>query len=122
MMSAESTGIGACGPATGGAALYQLIALYNHPEDAAAFDKYYDEIHAPLANKVPGLQRFTVSRPGPDADGNPPAYHLAAVLDFADEAAFGAGMGGPEGQAAVADLPNFAGAGVTLLTGPAATV
>jgi uncharacterized protein (TIGR02118 family) len=110
------------GPPTKGAVLYQLTALYNHPEDAAAFDKHYDEVHAPIANKIPGLQRYTVSRPGPDADGNPPAYHLVAVLDFEDEAAFGAGMGGPQGQAAVADLPNFAGAGVTLLTGPASTV
>lgn len=99
--------------------MFQLTALYNHPEDVAAFDKHYDEVHAPLANTIPGLQRYTVARPGPDAEGNAPLYHLVAVLDFADEAAFGAGMGSPEGQAAVADLPNFAGAGVTLLTGPA---
>ena len=97
--------------------MYQLTALYNHPEDPAAFDKHYDEVHAPLAKKLPGLQRFTVARPAPGQDGAKPAYHLVAVLEFADEAAFGAGMGGPEGQAAVADLDNFAGAGVTLLTG-----
>lgn len=102
--------------------MYQLTALYNHPEDAAAFDRHYDDVHAPIAAKIPGLQRYTVSRPGPDPEGNPPAYHLVAVLDFADEAAFGAGMGSAEGQAAVGDLPNFAGAGVTLLTGPAAQV
>jgi uncharacterized protein (TIGR02118 family) len=102
--------------------VFQLIALYNHPEDAAAFDKHYDEVHAPLAIKIPGLQRYTVSRPGPDPEGNPPAYHLVAVLDFADEAALGAGLGSPEGQAAVADLPNFAGAGVSLLTGPASQI
>jgi uncharacterized protein (TIGR02118 family) len=102
--------------------LFQLTALYNHPEDADAFDRHYDNVHAPLANTIPGLVRFTVSRPGSDADGNPPPYHLVAVLDFEDEAAFGAGMSGPEGQATVADLPNFAGAGVAMLTGPAATV
>lgn len=102
--------------------MFQLIALYNHPEDVAAFDRYYDEVHAPLARTIPGVDRYTVSRPGPDAEGNKPSHHLVAVLDFADEAAFGAGMGGPEGQAALADLPNFAGAGVTVLTGPAATV
>ena len=97
--------------------MFQLTALYNQPEDAAAFDKHYDQVHAPLAKKLPGLQRFSVSRPGPDQEGKQPTYHLIAVLEFADEAAFGAGMGGPEGQAAVADLDNFAGAGVTLLTG-----
>ncbi len=102
--------------------MFQLTALYNHPEDAASFDRHYDGVHAPLAAKIPGVRRYTVSRPGPDAEGNKPSYHLVAVLEFDDEAAFGAGMGGPEGQAALADLPNFAGAGVTILTGPSATV
>lgn len=97
--------------------MYQLTALYNHPEDAEAFDKHYDTVHAPLAKKLPGLQRYTVSRPGPDAEGNKPQYHLVAVLEFADEASFGAGMSGEVGQAAVADLATFAGAGVTMLTG-----
>ncbi len=102
--------------------MYQLTALYNHPEDVAAFDTYYDDVHAPLARKIPGILRYTVNRPGPDADGNKPSYHLVAVIDFADEATFGAGFGGAEGQAAVADLPNFAGAGVTILTGPSTEV
>lgn len=101
--------------------MYQLTALYDHPADPAAFDEHYDRVHAPLARAVPGLQRFTVSRPAPGADGARPAYHLVAVLEFEDEAAFGRGMGGPEGAAAVADLANFAGAGVTMLTGPATT-
>jgi len=97
--------------------VFQLTALYNQPVDADAFDKHYDNVHAPLAKKLPGLQRFTVARPGPDAEGNKPQYHLIAVLEFADEAAFGAGMGSPLGAEAVADLENFAGAGVTLLSG-----
>jgi uncharacterized protein (TIGR02118 family) len=101
---------------------FQLTALYNQPADAAAFDRHYDEVHAPLAAKIPGLRSYTISRPGPDAEGNAPAYHLVAVLTFDDEAAFGAGMGGPEGQAALADLPNFAGAGVTVLSGPVRSV
>lgn len=98
--------------------MFQLTALYNHPEDVAAFDTHYDTVHAPLARKIPGLARFTVSRPAPGPDGAKPAYHLVAVLEFPDAAAFQAGMGGEEGQAAVADLENFAGAGVSLLTGP----
>jgi uncharacterized protein (TIGR02118 family) len=102
--------------------VFQLTALYNHPEDVEAFDKHYDEVHGPLAVKFPGLQRFTISRPGPDPDGNKPAYHLIAVLDWADEAAFQAAAGSPEMEAALADLPNFAGAGVTILTGRGRTV
>ncbi|WP_250550009.1 EthD family reductase [Pseudonocardia sp. H11422] len=101
---------------------YQLTVIYNQPEDTAAFDKHYDEVHAPLATKIPGLQSFTISRPGPGPDGSPPPYHLVAVLTFESEEAFGAGMGSAEGQAAVDDLPNFAGAGVTILNGPSRTV
>jgi uncharacterized protein (TIGR02118 family) len=102
--------------------VFQLTAFYNHPEDVEAFDKHYDEVHTPLAAKLPGLQRFTVSRPGPDQDGNQPAYHLIAVLEWADQAALDAGFAGPEGEAAMADLPKFAGAGVTIVTGPGRTV
>lgn len=102
--------------------MYQLTVLYNHPADPAAFDKHYDTVHAPLAKKLPGLQRFSVSHPAPGADGATPQYHLVAVLEFADEASFGAAMGGPEGQAAVADLENFAGAGMTMLNGESHTV
>jgi len=99
--------------------VFQLTVLYNHPEDPAAFDKHYDEVHVPLANKLPGLRRYTVARPAPGPDGAQPAYHLVAVLEFDDAAAVGAAMGSPEGQAAQADLGNFAQAGATMLSGPA---
>ena len=52
--------------------MYQLTVLYNQPEDAATFDKYYDDVHTPIASKIPGLQRLTVNRPVSDPDGNPP--------------------------------------------------
>ncbi|MEV0389183.1 EthD family reductase [Nonomuraea sp. NPDC050643] len=100
---------------------FQLIALYAHPESATAFDKHYDETHAVLVARLPGLRAFTAMRPAP-AGGERAAYHLAAVLTFDDEKAFAAAMATEEGKAAVADLANFAGAGVTMLTGPADTV
>jgi uncharacterized protein (TIGR02118 family) len=102
--------------------VFQVTVLYNHPEDPAKFDKHYDEVHAPLAATIPGLQRYTVTRPGPGPDGAKPPHHLVAVLEFESEAAHTAGMAGPEGQAARADLANFATAGATLMAGPAVTV
>jgi uncharacterized protein (TIGR02118 family) len=121
MVGPAPAGVG--GPRRGGETfVFQLIALYNQPEDVEAFDEHYDEVHAPLAAKFPGVQRMTINRPGPDQDGNKPAYHLIAVLDWADEAAFQAAAGTPEMEAGLADLPNFAGAGVTILTGPARAV
>jgi uncharacterized protein (TIGR02118 family) len=102
--------------------LFQLTVLYNHPEDPAAFDKHYDEVHAPLAATIPGLQRYTVARPGAGPDGAKPPYYLVAVLEFESEAAYAAGMSAPEGKAAGADLANFAMAGATLMAGSADSV
>ena len=97
--------------------MFQVTVLYNQPADPAAFDKHYDEVHAGLATKLPGLQRYTVARPGPDPEGNPPAYHLVAVLEWADAGAHQEAVASEAGQAVLADLPNFAGAGLTMLSG-----
>ena len=43
------------------------------------------------------------------------------MLVFDDEAAFGAGMGSEEGEAAGGDIGNFASGGVTMLTGEVTT-
>ena len=97
---------------------YQMTVLYAQPESPEAFDQHYDQVHGPLAATLPGLTGYTVTRPVSDPDGNPPDQYLVAILTFADEASFQTAMGGPVGQQAVADLGNFAGAGVVILTGP----
>ncbi len=97
--------------------MYQLTALYSHPTDPAAFDKHYREVHAPLAAKLPGLTNFTMTWCAPGADGQRPSYHLIAVLRAESQAALEQGLAGPEGAAVVADLANFAGAGVEMIFG-----
>jgi uncharacterized protein (TIGR02118 family) len=94
-----------------------LTVLYHHPADPAAFDKHYTEVHAPLAAKMPDLQSYTVTRPGPGPDGSAPAYYLAAVLTWPSPEAMQAAMASPEGRAGNADLANFAQAGTTVLVG-----
>ena len=96
---------------------HTLIALYAQPEDPAAFDRHYAETHRRLGLAFPGLRSFTGTHPAPGPDGAPAPFHFVAVLEFDDQAALDAAMAGPEGQAAVADLANFAGAGVTLVSG-----
>ena len=100
---------------------FQLTVLYHQPDDAAAFDAYYESTHAPLAAKIPGLRSYTASHPGPDPDGTAPSEHLVASLVFDDPESLGAGMGSPEGQAAAVDIGNFASGGVTMLTGTVTT-
>ena len=97
---------------------HSLMALYNQPDDAAAFDKHYEEVHSNLGLAFPGLRSFSGTHPGPDPDGSASPYYFVAVLTFDDQAALDKALAAPEGQAAVGDLANFAGAGVTLLMGP----
>jgi uncharacterized protein (TIGR02118 family) len=42
--------------------MVRFLVLYNMPEDPAEFDRYYREVHIPLAQKLPGLRRYTISR------------------------------------------------------------
>ncbi len=88
-----------------------VLALYKKPADTAAFEAYYTNTHAPLAKTMPGLRSFTVGHGGP----NDP-YYLVAILTFDSQAALEAAMGSPQGAATVADLQNFAQAGVEILT------
>jgi len=92
----------------------QLLALYNTPADPAAFDRYYQQTHIPLANKIPGLRSYSIND-GPVQALAGSAPYLVAVLTFDSLADIGAALASPEGQAAAADLQNFASGGATLL-------
>ncbi len=99
----------------------QLLVLYNAPADPAAFEQYYHQTHIPLANKIPGLRKYTINK-GPVQALAGTAPHLIATLEFDSLADIQAALASPEGQAAAADLPNFASAGVTLLIYDTTTV
>ncbi len=94
----------------------RILVLYNKPADTAAFDRYYYENHVPVAKRMPGLRSYIVSAqvPGVVAGGEPP--YLVAELDFDSGTDVGALLATPEGQATAGDLPNFADAGVTILS------
>jgi uncharacterized protein (TIGR02118 family) len=93
----------------------KVIALYKHPADRARFDDYYFSHHVPLAKTIPGLRRYEVNGAPVAALGGESPYHLAAILTFDSMADVQAALASPQGQAAAADLANFAGAGVELL-------
>ena len=95
-----------------------LFACYRHPADPEAFDRHYAETHSTLALALPGLRSFTGTKPAPGPDGDPAPYYFIAVLTFDDDQALASALAGAEGRAAVADLADFAGAGVDLMTGP----
>jgi len=93
----------------------QLLALYHQPADPAAFDRYYIETHVPIAKKVPGLRSYVVNHGPVNAIAGNPAPYLIAELSFDTMSDLQSALSSAEGQAAAADLSNFAQAGVTLL-------
>jgi uncharacterized protein (TIGR02118 family) len=86
--------------------MHVLMVCYAHPADPDAFDAYYLSTHAPLAEKIPGLESFTY-RHCASLDGSQPPYYLLAELAFTSHDALMAGLRSPEGQAAAADVANF---------------
>ena len=93
----------------------KLIAIYHQPADNAAFDAYYFDKHAPLAQTLPGLRSYEVTRGDVMGMGGKHAAYMVAMLEFDSMAAIAAALASPQGQATAADLGNFAAAGVDLL-------
>ena len=100
--------------------MLKMTILYHHPADAAAFEKYYAEKHFPIAVKMP-VARVELTKFAPAPDGAAPAFYRMAELYFADQVQMQASLTSPEGQAIVADLPNFATGGVLVLFGEPTT-
>ena len=93
----------------------QLIVLYKTPKDPDAFNTYYFEKHIPVAKKVPGLRKYEVSQGPVATPAGPSDCHLIAMLSFDNLAAIQAAFASPEGQAAAADIGNFATGGVDMM-------
>jgi uncharacterized protein (TIGR02118 family) len=87
--------------------MIKLIVLYNHPQDKAAFDTYYADVHAPLVRKLPHLSRFEYARVIGAPRGESP-YYLIAELYWENADAMNADMASPEMGAVGKDVRNFA--------------
>ena len=95
--------------------MIRLMVMYGHPKDPAAFDRYYQDVHLPIARKIKGFTRWTVGKVIGTPDGKPSPHYYFADLFAESRAAMEAILASPEGQAAVKDVPNFATGGVTFV-------
>lgn len=86
----------------------KLVVLYTQPDDADGFDEHYLGVHAPLVEKVPGLQRWEGARFVSAPDGGDQTYHRIAELYFTDLAALQAALGSDEGNATAGDYQKIA--------------
>lgn len=98
------------------AATAKFIVLWDNPQDPAEFDRHYRDVHIPLARKLPGLRRYTLSRNAATVRGAEPCYRIAE-LEFDDLASLGRAFESAEGQAVAADANHMAEvAGVRAVT------
>jgi uncharacterized protein (TIGR02118 family) len=88
--------------------------LYNTPVDPEAFDRYYEEVHIPLAKQLPGLVRYTVSK-GVTRLGGDAKHYLIAELDWETTEAMQAAFASAIGAETAADVPKFATGGSSLM-------
>jgi uncharacterized protein (TIGR02118 family) len=93
----------------------ELVVMYKTPKDTAAFDKHYFEKHVPIAKKIPGLRKFSVSQGPVVTPAGPSGFHLIATLTFDYLAAIQAAFGSAEGRAAAADVQAFATGGTDMI-------
>jgi uncharacterized protein (TIGR02118 family) len=89
----------------------KLTVVYGTPDNADAFDKHYQEVHVPIVQRWPGLQRIEMAKVDGGPMGSPSPFHLITELYFADEAALNEALGSEAGAEAGKDFGAIAPAG-----------
>jgi uncharacterized protein (TIGR02118 family) len=75
------------------------------------FSNYWKNTHAPILQQIPGLRGFVQNHALPDLEGKEPPYDGFGELYFDSLEAMQGGLGSPEGEATLADIPNFCDTG-----------
>ena len=97
--------------------MVKITVLYGHPTDPETFEKYYAQTHLPLAAKMKGVTRLELTKFLAAPDGGKPSSYRMAELYFPNQAEMEKTLATPEAQTTIADLPNFASGGVTMIIG-----
>jgi uncharacterized protein (TIGR02118 family) len=71
------------------------------------FADYWENVHGPIAAKLPNVQRYTNYAVTAATDAYDPAPDGFTILEFADEDAFNAAMTSDEMAASGQDAANF---------------
>jgi uncharacterized protein (TIGR02118 family) len=87
-----------------------MVVIYKRPgmRKAKNFGRLLTEVHAPLANRLPGLRRYVQNRVRADRKRNSPGWNPVIELYFDDWATREVAWASPEGAASGSDLPAFA--------------
>ena len=91
--------------------MVRLIALYSQPEDPAAFDAHYRDVHAPIVRRYPDLRGLRLTQARSAWRRRDPAFYLVAEMAFDSRADLDEALASDAGRESGRDLRNFAGAG-----------
>ncbi|MBV9098053.1 MAG: EthD family reductase [Frankiaceae bacterium] len=89
----------------------KLTVVYATPDDAEAFDRHYREVHTPIVQRYPGLDRVEIARVVGGPGGTPSPYYLIAEMYFADHDALNAALSSEAGRESGRDFRNLAASG-----------
>ncbi len=95
--------------------MIRIAALHGYPHDPAAFDRHYRDVHTPIVQRIPGVRNVRFGRTVRTVDGEKPPYYLVSDTYFDDLASLDRALESPQMQEALADVPNFATGGVTIM-------
>ena len=93
--------------------MVRLIALYSPPDDLAAFDAHYRDIHTPIVQRYPKLRGMRMTR-ADGVGGRTAPFYAMAEMRFDSRADLDEAMASEAGRESGRDLRNFAQAGVSL--------
>lgn len=95
--------------------MHRITIQYGKPTDAEVFDSHYFDVHVALAADLPGLKRFSWSKPRPLGE-NVDVYFVAELwFDSAEDVK--TALKSPEMAATGADLANFSVDSITMFSG-----
>ena len=64
--------------------MYKTISYWTapQPQDVAAFEEFYQQVHGPMAARVPGVQKLELSRTSDGFAGEPSPFYRVAEMYF----------------------------------------
>ncbi|SEN37805.1 conserved hypothetical protein [Mesobacillus persicus] len=84
----------------------KFIVMYEEPKDKDGFEKYYNEVHIPMVEKIPNVQGANVHHVLKTLNKEEPLY-LIAELVFESPEVLMQSLATPEFQAVQADVKNI---------------
>ncbi len=86
-----------------------MVVLYKKSEmTEEEFHRFLREVHGPMALKIPGLRRYVQNHTVVDAKRKHPGWGAIVELYFDDWESMESAWATPQGQAATADVAEFA--------------